>query len=226
MPSFDSPLGNKKINTPALKEVDIPDDSGFNQNEIVNPVVRRRQAMPVLDETAIQNLQTRLQQEAEQDPAEMEKEFREAREARKAKLMGKDRLNDGAKRRIEMLLRMTSFNRQVDIEGNIFVLQEIPVREMRAAMMAASEFDGTIEFTFEMIKQFLARSLTQIAGVDFSQFIGSNDIDAKLAFIDELSEPLLNRLYSEYLEMVRESKEKYSIKNELEAKEIIENLKK
>jgi len=222
MPGFDSPLGNKKFGGPGMREIDIPDESGMTPENIVNPVVRRRAALPPLDESAIQSFQSRIQ-EAEQDPAEIEREFREAR---KAKISGKEKLNDGAKRRLEMLLNMTRTTHDVKIDGNVFVLQTLSGKSMSEAIMAASEYDGTVQSPFEVRRQFLARSLVEIAGVSFSQFVGSEDLEVKLSFIDELPEPLLNRLYDEYLKMAEIAKSRYSIKNEMEAKEIIEDLKK
>lgn len=223
MPSFDSPLGNKKFASTALRELDVPDESEFNQDNIVNPVARRKAAMPPLDERSIQNFQNRLQQEEEQDPAELEREFREAR---RAKIFGKERLNEGAKRRIEMLLRMTRTDHEVNIAGNTFILQTIQSKSMRDAIISASEYDGTVQGPFEVRRQFLARSIVSIAGVDFDQFVGSKSLESKLEFIDEMDEPLLNRLYDEYLKMHEKAKNKYAIKNEAEAMEIVEDLKK
>jgi hypothetical protein len=37
---------------------------------------------------------------------------------------------------------------------------------------------------------------------------------------------LLGRLYDEYLEMVKEARDKYAIKNETDAQEVMEDLKK
>lgn len=222
MPSFDSSLGSKKFGSSSLKEYDIPDESDIRPEEIVNPVVRRRASMPPLDEVAIQNFQNRLQ-ESERDPAEVEREFKEAR---RAKISGKEKLNDGAKRRLEMLLNITRTTHEVDIAGNVFILETLSGKSMREAIMAASEYDGTVQSPFEVRRQFLARSITYVAGVEFGQFVGSNSLEAKLTFIDEIHEPLLNRLYSEFLKMSETAKNKYSVKDEAEAKEIIDDLKK
>lgn len=227
MPSFDSPLGNKKIAASSLREFDIPDESGLTHDQVVNPVFRRKAAMPPLDETALHNFQQRVDREFDSsDPMEIEREFKDAREAKRAKFSGKERLNDGAKKRLEMLLDMTRTTHEVNIDGTIFVLQTLAGKSMREAIMAASEYDGTVQSPFEVRKQFLARSLISIGGATFSQFVGADDLDLKLTFIDELHEPLLNRLYNEYLKMAEIAKGKYSIKNEHDAREIIEDLKK
>lgn len=229
MPSFDSPLGSKKLPSQSLREFDIPDETGLTQDQVVNPVFRKKAAMPPLDEVALQNFQQRIDREFEHygpDPIEIEREFRESREAKKAKVAGKEKLNDGAKKRLEMLLEMTRTTHEINIDGTIFTLQTLPGKSMREAIMSASEFDGTVQSPFEVRKQFLARSLINIGGTTFSQFVGSENLEIKLVFIDELHEPLLNRLYNEYLNMAEIAKDKYSIKNENDAREIIDNLKK
>jgi hypothetical protein len=228
MPSFDSPLGSKKLAAQSLKEFDIPDESGLTQEQVVNPVFRRKAAMPSLDEAALQNFQHRIDHEFDHspDPIEIEREFKGAREAKRAKISGRERLNDGAKKRLEMLLDMTRTTHEVNIDGTIFILQTLAGKSMREAIMEASEFDGTVQSPFEVRKQFLARSLISIGGATFSQFVGSDSLEVKLAFIDELHEPLLNKLYDTYLKMTEIAKDKYSIKNENDAREIIEDLKK
>ncbi len=92
--------------------------------------------------------------------------------------------------------------------------------------MAAAEFDGTVQSPFEIRKQLLARSLIQIAGVDIAQFVGSNDLEARLAMIDEFDHDLLGALYGAYVEMTNESKSKFDIKTNQDAAEVIDSLKK
>ena len=222
MPQYESPLGNKKFAGSQLKEFDVPDESGIPPEQIVNPVARRKAGLPALNIPEIQRFAEQMQ-ELEEDPAVIE---REIKEARKAKFSGKERLSEGAKRRIDMLLGMTKTTHEVDINGNEYVFQVLSSKSFREAIVMAAEFDGTVLSPFEVRRQFLVRSITHIAGVEFNQFVGSNNLEDKLVFIDELDEALLNRLYAEYLKMNEIAKEKYSIKNEVEAKEIIEDLKK
>ena len=239
MPNFESPIGNKKFSSPALREIDVPDESEYYQDqdnvpmqpvnrEQANAIARRRTMLPnmqPMDEQSIREFQNRMQNVdvSERDSGDIEREIKEARQARKT---GKERLSEGAKRRIEMLLNMTRNTREVVIAGNTFVFQTLPGKEMRAAIMAASEFDGTVQSPFEIRRQLLARSLCQIAGVDVEQFVGSTSLEARLTLVDELDEPLLNRLYDEYLELVKETRGKYAVKNEADVKEIIDDLKK
>lgn len=229
MSSFESPLGKKKFGGPQMREFDVPDESGYSEGPPIEngePVVRRR-PIPQVNTDQIRDFQAKMQREEmpvyEQDPAEVERQIRQSREDRRS---GRERLDAGAKRRIEMLVGMTRITRSVDLEGNVFVLKSLRSKEMREALMYASEFDRTIQSPFEIRKQLLARSIIQVAGVDIDQFLGTNEMEAKYDFIDLMDESLLNRLYNEYLALVREAGEKYAVKTEEDVKEIVKDLKK
>ena len=158
-----------------------------------------------------------------QEQAALEQQFQEAREAKR---LGHERLGDGARRRIEMLIGMTRGQRTVQIENNAYVLRTLRDKELSDAILRASAFDGTVQSPFEIRKQLLARSLVQVAGMDVDQFVGSPELDARLAFIEEMDHYLLGRLYDEYLAMVKEARERYAIKNDTDAQEVVEDLKK
>lgn len=230
MATFESPLGAKRFGGGyQMRELDVPDETGYSEGppmENGEPVVRRR-PVPQVNVDQIRDFQAQMQREEmpvyDQDAAEIERQIKQSREERKT---GRPRLDAGAKRRIEMLVGMTRVTRSVTLEENTFILKTLRSKEMREALMAASEYDRTIQFPFEIRKQLLARSIIQIAGVDIEQFIGSNDMEAKCEFLDLMDEFLLNRLYNEYLILVRETGEKYSIKNENDVKEIVGDLKK
>lgn len=226
MPNFESPLGNKKFPGQPMREFDVPDESEPQYAEdyaSTPPIARRpRPNIPQIDMNEIESFQQKDQM-TEQEHYEIERQIREAKQAR---LTGKERLNEGAKRRIEMLVGMTRSSRDVTIGENTFVLQTLRSKEMREAIMAASEYDGTVQSPFEIRRQLLARSLVQVAGIDIAQFVGSNALEARLSLVDDLDEALLNRLYEEYLELVRESRAKYAIKTPEEVQEVVEDLKK
>lgn len=217
MGSFDSPLGSKKFAGQPMREFDVPDES---ENSVQARRPRPNFQNQELDMNSVSNFQHKVEG---LDDAEIERQIREARDAKRS---GKERLNEGAKRRIEMLVGMTRTSREVNLENNIFILQSMKSKDMREAIMLASQFDGTVQSPFEIRRQLLARSLVQVAGVDFAQFVGSNTLEAKLEFIDEQDEHLLNRLYDEYLELTRDSKNKYAIKNVEDVKDLIDDLKK
>ena len=225
-PEFKSSLGSKSFTGQQFQEFDVPDESG-PQNYSPPPNRNRSYNAPP-DMDSIRDFQNRMQSEQEQqDPAEFEREIKEARAAREAKKAGKERLNDGARRRIEMLIGMTRTTREVDLlEGNVFVLQTLRSKEMREAIMAAAEYDGTVQSPFEIRRQLLARSLVQVAGVEVAQFVGSNTLEARQTLVDDLPEELLNRLFDEYQKMVDEARDKFALKSAVDAQEVVEDLKK
>jgi len=227
MANFESPIGSKKIPTAGgMRTFDVPDETGYHPQMQQAPA--QYSQMPPIDENSIREFQARMNQQymANQRVQEASEVERELQEARALKRNNKDRLNEGAKRRLEILLGMTQLVREVKIGDNVFVLKTLTSKQIRESLDEIAKVDGTIQAPYEIRRQFLARSLTHIAGVETDQFIGSNLIENKLLFIDELDDNLLSRLYAEYVILSDESKQKYSIKNPEEVKEVMEDLKK
>jgi hypothetical protein len=225
MAGYDSPIGKKQYQGQPFKQVTIPDESAPPPQQM-RP---QDQPAPRFDPEVLREFQSRMNMMPPEVPsmtesqAQMEQQFREAREA---KITGRERLNDGAKRRIEILLGMTRHTRTFLIGANSFTLQTLRSRELREAVMAATLFDGSVQSPFEIRKQLLARSLIQIAGADADQFFGSSDMEVKLSAIDEFDHYLLTKLYDEYLAMVKEAQQKYSASTNEQAQEVVEDLKK
>jgi len=231
MPNFKSPLGDRQFAGQPLREFDVPDETEqFEQSQYSEraPVMRQRgQAShsnhQIPDINAAIAFQNRMNEESPEDTMEIERQIKEAKEARR---LGKDKLSPGARRRVEILIGMTRDTKTIDINGTNYVLQTLKSKELRECIKLATDFDGDVQFPFELRKQMLARSLAAIADVDIDQFIGSNTLESRFQLIDELPEPLLNRLYSEYNILASESQEKYGIKSDKEAQEVAEDLKK
>lgn len=212
MPNFESPIGNKKIQSQPLRELDVPDESGYTK-----PI---QNFGPPIDQESLNDFQTRMG--AGSQAEEVESEFKMARDAKR----GKERLSDGARARIEKLIGMVRGTHSVVIEDVEYSFQTLKTKEMRNAMLSASEFNNTVQFPYELRKQILARSLIKVAGAEIEQFLNSNALEAKLLFLDELDEELSNRLYQEYLQMAQNIKNRYAIVTTEDAKEVVENLKK
>lgn len=197
MSTINSPLGTKTYATGVMREYVVPDET--ENMEVVNPYARQQMGMPV-------------------DPIRQSLE-----EERRVK---DNRLAPAARKRIEMLCGMSSLTREVNIDQNIFVLKSLRAKDNRQTLLDAMKYDGTVEFSFELRRQVLARSLLQIAGSDVEAFLGTSDFKARLEFLDELDEAVLDRLYNEYLILSKEIKDKYSLVKEEEVKEAIEDIKK
>lgn len=224
-----SSITNRKFQGQPMRDIEIPDETGYQPPVPTGggqfaPSVSRRHGTP-MNEQEIMDFNARMQ--ANQDPdfnlSEVERDMKRMRQE---KMQSHQVLNDGARKRIEMLIGMTRSTRSVDIEGNVYGLQTLKGREMREAMMAVSEFDATVQFPFEMRRQLLARSLVQVAGVPIDNFVGSNMLESKLEFIDQLDDILLNRLMEEYSALNQEAKSKYTMQKPEDVKEVAEDLKK
>ena len=228
MTKFDSPLGSKSFPNVPMKDLQVPDESD-QEYENMAPVMRRRGPalhgpQPSVDIAAALAFQQRMNaEEHAEDLATVEKQVKGAREQKRS---GKERLSESAKRRIEMLLEMTHDRHKAKIGENEFVFKTLTSIETREAIVAAAEFDGTVQSPFEIRRQFLARSIIEIAGIEIAQFIGSNSLEARLELIDSLGESILNRLYDEYSIMVKESRDKFAIKSPEEVQEVFDDLKK
>lgn len=213
MANFESPISKKQVVNQPMREFTVTDESEY----------------PEIPQVEVPNyqFQPRTQQS---NPYAQQPNFapsdQEIRRMKEEKRTGKERLSEGAKKRIEMLIGITRSVREVDVNGTQFVFQSLKSKEIRECFTNMTEFDGTIQGPFEIRRQFLARSIVKIAGIDVEEFIGSNAIEAKLNFIDELDESLLSRLYSEYLILNDEAKQKFSLRTEADAKEVAEDLKK
>lgn len=229
MAGYDSPLGKKQFQGQPFKEVTIPDESDQSPQGQSPQGTRPQQSQYAfqMDEAALRDFNARYGPPQEpiptRDQADLEQQFREAREAKR---LGRERLNEGAKRRIEMLIKMTRHTRSFEVGGNTYALQTLQSKELEDAIFSAASFDGSVRSPFEIRKQLLARSIVQVAGMDFGQFIGASDVETKLAALDEFDHYLLGRLYDEYLAMVKEAQDRYSIQTAEQAKEVVEDLKK
>jgi hypothetical protein len=205
-----------------MRDVSIPDDSGYEQppqRQMRTP----HEPIPQFDERSMREFQGQMQQPGVREMSDIEKEIHTAK---KAKREGKERLSDGARRRIELLIGMTRLTRDVDIDGQMYKLQTLTSQELRDAIVATAEFDGTVEFIFETRRQLLGRSLTVVAGVEIDQFLNSRELDDRLYFIELLDHALLIRLYNEYVTLSKDAQDKYSPKTEEQVKEVVEDLKK
>lgn len=167
-----------------------------------------------------------FQPQYQQVPVPTRQQFAQRGEAKKQSSLENSKISEAAKRRIEALCGMSQLTKEVAVGENIFVLRSLKTKENREIINAALKYDGTVEFSFEIRKQALARSLVSVAGVDLEAFLGTTDFSAKLDFIDELDDAISDRLYNEYLAINKEIKDKYAIKTEQDAKEVIEDLKK
>lgn len=238
MAGIKSDIMNKNVPVQNLREFEVGEPS-FEEDPAIAAVIEQYKARGMeLDPNVIKALRAKqaLQQPQYQSapPAQKmsftstdldwEKDFAEARKIKVNPRKG--RLSDAAKRRIELLSGLKKNTRDCTIGDYSYTLQILKNNELREAILAASFYDGTIELPFETRKQILARSLTHVGGTDIEMFLGDSSMETKLEFLDELDERISDKLYSNYLSLVNETNEKYSVKTEAEAQEVAADLKK
>jgi hypothetical protein len=216
VPTINSPLGSKKFQS-NMREFVVDEEEGGGQHFHDHPEHFEAPYMPPM---ASQN-------SFQQPPMQMppQPQFINRNEIRRN--VGSDnKISEAAKKRVEMLCGMSQINREVTIGENSFILRSLKSKESRDALTSSLKYDGTIEFSFEIRKQILARSLFSVSGIDVESFLGTYDFEAKLNFIDELDDAVAERLYAEYVDLNKEIKDKYSFKSEQDIKGVIEEVKK
>lgn len=237
MATIKSDLTSKKYPQSSMRQFEVSDESeevyDYSQDEGPPPdgaqmdvqAINARLAsrgLPPLDQAGAKAAETR-QNIKQESVREYEQKVSDAR---KVKASGKERLTDSARRRIEMLCGMLRCTKEVTIDGNVFVLRTLKGKEIREAVVAASAFDGTVELPFESRKNILGRSLVQVGGVDVELFLGDDSLEARMEFLEELDEPILERIHAGYVQLVAETEAKYTVKTDADAKEVISDIKK
>jgi len=238
MPEFKSTIGGRQFQGKQLREFDVPDGNDdapqFNVEEAITSGQFKK-----LNAEEIADFQQRLnginiEEEDNYRPVARQQaprmtyksDLEATEEVYQNRKKGVSRLSVGAKKRIEMLLGITRSTREINVNNTKFTLKTLLSKEMREAIALASQFDGNVQSPFEIRTQFLARSISEIDGITIEEFIGSNLIEDKIFFINELDDIFLNRLYEEYLILTKEAKQKYAISTKSEAEEVSEDLKK
>lgn len=152
----------------------------------------------------------------------------QVREARRQKLANISRINDAAKQRIELLGDIGRLTKDVQIGGFSFSLRTLKAKEAKEAAIATFTTSVTqLEASYEARRQQLARSILKIDGEDIEVIIGSNRLEDKLSFIEEnLEDVVVEKLWSEFVVLKEEAKQKYGITSAKEAEEVVEDLKK
>src|SRR5258708_5368059 len=157
-------------------------------------------------------------------PAEIE---RQVQEARKEKATGTQRITDSSKKRIEILANIGRLSKDVKLGDISFSLRTLKSKENEEATRAIFANSVTqLEASLEARKQQLARSIYKIDGQDIDFVIGSVSFDDRLAFIGELEDIVVEALWENYVALKEEVRAKYGINTEVQAKEVIDDLKK
>ena len=227
MPTIKSALGEQNFPSQPMRTFEVPDASDGDYSPL--PASLPAEYLPQPKYPNAEPVGAYNARQMANRGSMSNEDVRRAEEAMKVAKQAKfapSRLTPSAKKRIEMICGISRANRTVVIDGESYVLQTLKSRETREALLAASQFDGTIESPFEVRKQLLAHSLCSVAGTDIDLFLGDGSLEAKLDMVDELPETLLVKLMDEYNKLMEETQSKYFPKTEAAVAEVIDDLKK
>jgi len=138
-----------------------------------------------------------------------------------------ERINPQHKRGLEALLGIARLTKETTVDGIVFKLQSLKTKEAKMLTEIAAKYsqieNSGYTMLFEIRTFALACSVAEVDGVSFSEIIGSDDIEEKMAVVEEFDENLATVLYNTYEEMTKEGRELYKTDS---AKELISDIKK
>lgn len=161
-----------------------------------------------------------------QDEISHEQELEVIQATRKATLTAAKRINPAAKERIEVLTGLGRCRDVVEFESVSFSIQSLKGGEMREVACLANNALNAVDSYFEARNQTLARSIYAIDGQPVNVVLGTNKLEDILTWIDNMDESLVEYIHNHYLEMVKNNRYKFAIKNDKDAKEVAEEIKK
>ncbi len=130
-----------------------------------------------------------------------------------------------AKERVEFLAGLGRMTKDVSIAGTVFSIRTLKARENRESIFAAAQV-SRVETLFEGRCQQLARAIYKIDNVDIFYVLGTDELEARLHYVEELDENVANYLYDEFGSLNNEAVKKYGLKSEADVKEIVDEVKK
>ncbi len=206
MPEIKSPLGNRSFpsNAPVKKTYSVPDESN-SMFDIPGeePSVQQPQVQSI-SPTQFNEMQARKQQ---------------ARSVQQ-------RPTSESRQRIELLTGIGRMETSLILDDHKFTMQSLKSREMRDVVKEAAKIELLSDQMFELRIQTLARAIISIDDHPINLVLGTDAIEMKLNFIDECEEHVVEQLYNSYSEMINKNKNKFTIKDEIEAKEVVSEIKK
>ena len=154
-------------------------------------------------------------QEPEQESIDDFRRYKQETQAAKAKAPVK------AVNRLEFLIGLGRKFAEVNIEDQVFHLRTLKSNETRNVLKLSSVMSG-FDQIFLLRSTTLAYSLFKINNDSIERILESDDFDNKIAFIEELDESIVSKLYEEYRKLQSSGSEDLGSTPE----EVADNLKK
>lgn len=216
MSDFDSPLGKKTSSTP----------SNQVQRKVYSVPAEQDHLFEIPGEKTNPDIISQLKQ-AQGSPKQLTTEqFQELQDLKQKHKVQAARPSSEAKLRVDLLTGIGRLTKDVKVGDHTFTLQSLKARELKDVFVTCASVEEKGAYIFEMRAQTLARALLQVDGHDFGTVLGSNNLDAKLYFLDESEEFVVATLYTTYSELSQEQNDRYGVKNDSDVKKIIEDVKK
>lgn len=230
MVKLESKLGTKTFASPPRKVLTV-DDGG---TQLPLPEVQQYYEQQYQQQTVQPQQQPYPQQQPAHppiDPMIVSLQDMEAREAQKKRdALIRDRISPMGKQRIEILAGIGRIKDDLEIEGIKFSFQSIKAIEQKEIFDSAfgsTNAQSGVSIQFLIRSQTLARAVTHIDDQLLSTIVGSYDKDVQALVFDEMDENVSDFLYKWYKEnIVKKGQDKYSLKNETAAEEVVEDIKK
>lgn len=159
-------------------------------------------------------------------PTYLNKEMvQELETVKKVSREDKKRISPAAKERLEFLMNVNRMSTEVEVDKVKFTLVALTSGQMRQVLLMANA-NTRVETLYLLRLHVVASALSKIDDTDVNLVIGSEDYLDKLNMVESLNEELVELLHIKYNQMIAENKKKYIVTTEIEAKEVIEDIKK
>lgn len=206
MPDFNSPLGRRQFAASNQRVLTVPDEEmGLNAKTL------SAQAREIIQE---------------EPQLATEKDIEVIQAARKARMLVNKKITPIAKERIEILTGLGRCIQKIEFEGITFSLRSLKDKEMREVVFMSNTCVNKVDAYFEARLQTLARSIYEIDSQPISLVLSSDKLEDVINWLEDMDEGLVEFIHTHYLDMIKKNKEKFAIKNEDDAKEVVEEIKK
>lgn len=209
MPEIKSSIGSRSFSASAgSRVVDIPDETeGSGMHQHSGPAAHMPQHMHA--------------SRHDMEQAELREQHRMSQAERRRG----ERITPQAKERAEFLANLGRKTKDVVVETSTFSIRTLKGSETRAAIMATASVE-MLERPFEARRQQLARAVYAIDGHDVALALGTDLMEAKVNFIEDLDDNVIAYLYSEWVKLNAEAAKAFSVNSDEEMKEVLEDIKK
>lgn len=213
MVEINSPLGRRQMAAQQQKVLSVPDESEFSS---VHP-----------EHHSYPQHQTPRPEYMPPPAAPQVMQHEEYIQARKASIEEKNKINPEAKKRIEFLIGLGRAKRDVPVDGVVFTLQSLSDSQMHDVMMRLStEAKNNADAAYISRRVSLAHALILIDGQKPEIILGSGALEDKLELFRSMDDEVVGFLYKNYEEISTKQRQKFALKDDKDAQEVVEQIKK